>query len=597
MSKRQPIKLSNEDPNQYEMMKEYVWSNVRKQYISHIPMESIKELPGFYKVYLGGTAYLLMFGVFVYFTYTSYLSSVTQPFMSLTSGSGCNPVTVNVSGTFQADSNGNWYGQVGFDYTKAIYSMQFSFVDGGKTQFQAALAQFKQETIRIGNIAVNQSLPRNLLYWMAYITTAYGGSSGAESSISFEFTGQANVIFDTDYVHGQVGYEGGMCDVDSLTTFDQSNGLLKLTYNYSQYTANPTCTAAANPYALGYFPTINQEDFTLTVDVNTFSVASAINYQIINISSLQQVPGQSITQNVEGYFNVTFGEFFDPRTPLMETVICVTNFESVSSARESFPYSLYVLYERIRNRPTCFMRFGGMPSLPVFRHYGAEKNTPLACLCATGVGKTSTCQEFDMILSFVFYNYPGNKTATSLEAIRVEESTVLVQLLILLNQTDNYELFNEAAYNASWAPISYIYPESAALTNSKKWRKSSFEFCALNSLGLGNTYCSIISLNPISTTSKSVSEYFYQVKSGSCSDTFTVNASTWTTLASNPPAQFLQPYYECVMDTTNALINAAGIAQGNVATVLPFLVIAALPIMYMTLHLIGQVFVVCSFAV
>jgi hypothetical protein len=223
------------------------------------------------------------------------------------------------------------------------------------------------------------------------------------------------------------------------------------------------------------------------------------------------------------------------------------------------------------------------------------------------VYKISSCVDDDMrvefletnkeLLTFLFYNYPGNKTATSLEAIRVEESTVLVQLLILLNQTDNYELFNEAAYNASWAPISYIYPESAALTNSKKWRKSSFEFCALNSLGLGNTYCSIISLNPISTTSKSVSEYFYQVKSGSCSDTFTVNASTWTTLASNPPAQFLQPYYECVMDTTNALINAAGIAQGNVATVLPFLVIAALPIMYMTLHLIGQVFVVCSFAV
>lgn len=48
-------------------------------------------------------------------------------------------------------------------------------------------------------------------------------------------------------------------------------------------------------------------------------------------------------------------------------------------------------------------------------------------------------------------------------------------------------------------------------------------------------------------------------------------------------------YYECVMDATDALMNAAGIAQGNVATVLPILVVLTLPIMYSILHFIGQV--------
>lgn len=42
---------------------------------------------------------------------------------------------------------------------------------------------------------------------------------------------------------------------------------------------------------------------------------------------------------------------------------------------------------------------------------------------------------------------------------------VLVQLLLLLNQTASYEDFNIAAYNASWAPISYVYPESSKLTS------------------------------------------------------------------------------------------------------------------------------------
>lgn len=153
------VKCANDDANNLEQMQDYVWTNVRKQYISHIPMESIKELPDFYKVYLGGTAYMVMFAVFAYFTYTSYKSAVTEPFMSLQNGQTCTPVPVNVSGTYQviihttflvlsqkfsqADSAGFWYGQQGFDYTKAIYSMQFSFVSGGEDQFAAALNQFK----------------------------------------------------------------------------------------------------------------------------------------------------------------------------------------------------------------------------------------------------------------------------------------------------------------------------------------------------------------------------------------------------------------------------------------------------------------------
>jgi hypothetical protein len=580
------VKVSNEDPDQMDLMKEYVWMNVRKQYISHIPMESIKELPDFYKVYLGGTAYAVMFAVFAYFTYTSYQSSTTVPFMSLTNGLGCESVSVNVSGTYQADSTGNWYGQQNFDYTKAVYSMQLSFVDGGQNQFYDALDTFQQDTYQLSSIGATASLPRNLLYWMVYTNSTQGGNN-VDSAITFQFTGQANVVFNMDYVHGNVGSYAGICDIDAVASYDQGNSLFRLAYNYSQYAADSTCVGVMNPYVLGYFPTVNKEDFSLYVDVNAFAVAAGINYEIIGIDFLQQVPGEILTETLYGTFNVTFGEFFDPRTPLMDPVICITDLDPLIPL-SSFPASIKALFERIDARPTCFLRFGGMPALPVFRHYGAEQSRPVACSCETGVGQTDACQEFNLLVSFVFYNVAGNATATSIQSLRDMSGAVLLQLLLLLNQTATYEDFNVAAYNASWAPISYVYPESAVLTNSKKWRKNAYQFCAINAPGLGMSYCSVLSLNPYSATSRSVSEYFYQLKYGSCYDTFSVNSTTWTLLKANPPAQFTQNYYECVMDTTDALMNAAGIAQGNVATVLPLLVIFTLPLMYIMLHLIGQ---------
>lgn len=52
--------MQKEDKEQNTI--QYVKENILKLYISHIPMDSVKEFPYLYQIYFGGIAYLVMIG-------------------------------------------------------------------------------------------------------------------------------------------------------------------------------------------------------------------------------------------------------------------------------------------------------------------------------------------------------------------------------------------------------------------------------------------------------------------------------------------------------------------------------------------------------
>jgi hypothetical protein len=65
---------------------------------------------------------------------------------------------------------------------------------------------------------------------------------------------------------------------------------------------------------------------------------------------------------------------------------------------------------------------------------------------------------------------------------------------------------------------------------------------------------------------------------GACNDSFT--SPNFDLLIQTPPTSLFQNYYECVPSGSSVFISAAGVAAGNMSTLLPLVVIILLAMLY-----------------
>ena len=99
-----------------------------------------------------------------------------------------------------------------------------------------------------------------------------------------------------------------------------------------------------------------------------------------------------------------------------------------------------------------------------------------------------------------------------------------------------YAETNRLSYNASYAAC--MYDVTDAYYNAS-FRQPAYEFC--NFMDYAN--CTLMNFNTYDSQSQMVSEFYYQVRNGSCRDTFTT--PHWDMLQDTPPTPLTQDYYEC----------------------------------------------------
>jgi hypothetical protein len=416
---------------------EYVLENVKNMYFANIPMDSIKETPLAYKLTMGTIAYIVFVSLMALFIDQSYESAITQPYMSLQNGPLCSAVPLLLSGNYQADSNGNWVGASDYSYVRSLYEISLSWFDLGFTEFQ------------VGEIAQSQDLAINLVYWMNYYTSI---SVGTVSSMEFQFSGSPSQVFNLDYYHAAVASVTGTCAAPAIASYDVSTATLAMQYNYSIYSKATYCAASLNPFIAGYYPILQGATYTLELDMNAFSTAVAVNLGILPLDLLQTIPGKDISSVLDG-FVVEFAEYFDPRTPEMESIICLKNVTSLDGT----PTTTQARGFLSGYKDFCMMKFSSSLMIPTFNHAGASLSEPKQCSCSNGVGYSAACQEFNLLPSLLFYNVPGNTSISSVAQAEQIEAYQLVRLLLLINST-SYTALNNDAYNISFATIGSIYP-------------------------------------------------------------------------------------------------------------------------------------------
>eukprot|EP01034_Spumella_vulgaris_P021988 gene21988-28075_t len=386
---------------------------------------------------------------------------------------------------------------------------------------------------------------------------------------SIELTGNPQNVFDLAYISGTVGSISGTCTLSDYSTFDQANAQLTSVYqNYTEFIEDPVCFAAVFPQSFGYVGRLDDNTYTMRLDVRSFSTAMAVNYGVLPMSTLKVVD-YNVKSFLHGGVNYTLGQYYDVRYRLMDTITCMVNASVIP------PHSEGHLYQRL-----CFYVVGETFALPVFNHYGADPTAPVYCDCEQPVGSSLDCQEFNLLSGLVFYRYAGNATKIVLGALNSDlKAFGLFNLLDLAAKYPNYRSFNRAAYNASYiTSASAFVPTTADL-------ESAYSFCRINV----NQTCSLQMFNSFQATSYEVSDYKYQVFNGSCKNSTSIPTLSWDFLVSNPPVAFTQTYYECFDSPRSSFVNAIGIASGNVQIFIPFVIFALLPFLYGLLVLVRQV--------
>jgi len=526
--------------------KEWLQAKLDSIFINNIPLDSVKELPTLYMYAFGLLAYMMSVSCFVYFIYTGYQEERTKAFIALDPSDGvCDKVPKSVNGQFYGDFSGKWEGTDGFQYSNSLYVLNLNNFRHSVSDYRHMMDAVGDSLDVLGTAAFDFDLAENLAYWMAWEVQL----PGADTVNTFRMTGQPEVIFHREYVFGVFASVGGECLTSRTTEYDKANAVLKVTYDEPSLAADDVCAATVKPENMGWIREYDFNEFKLEIDVRSLVIAFAVNNHILDYNSLEEVTGTGRTIDFNGTTIKTTEMFFN-RYPGHKTIECST----------------------VDNKVVCGMLFGDTFALPIFNHYGASFDYPLSCNCSLGFGTELYCNVFDFMVGVIFYNI--NDTYTSPD--NKIHPNAWATMNLAYRYSDPKEL-NRRAFNASYAATMY------GEYTDPKWRETAYEFCHSEEF---NTSCSILLFNAYDDVSFTASEFYYQVKLGACNDSFTVG--TWNLLQRTPPTDLVQDYYECIVSWYVAIFNSTGIAAGNAATFVPFLMLALLPLLYVYLQASGK---------
>eukprot|EP01031_Cornospumella_fuschlensis_P042177 gene42177-51502_t len=379
-------------------MYEYIVGHLDKFFVEHIPVASLKELPPVYMYYGGFVAYLSAFALFAYFVGTSYLAAMEQSYIATDKNSGqCESVSIAVTGSYLADKQGNWIGSPDFLYSGAKYDLSFNnFQVTSFSQYVEMMETFEAALLSMGAKANVQNLPYNLLVWISFIKfysveypTATNFTSIGTGQLQYiQMTGNAKDTFDLANQIVTIGSPRGVCPMHAATEFDKANALIKTTLNFFEYTNDTLCGDALPPSQYGYSTAIDDGEFELSLNVETLSLAMAVNLGILALSDLSLASNELIPL----YFhdtNYLLGEYFDNRNLEMIPMSCIYNVSAIPPGQPNIQYLCFYLYSRT-------------VALPVFNHVGTSNFAPAYCACGLN-GNSDDCNDFNLMSGLVIF--------------------------------------------------------------------------------------------------------------------------------------------------------------------------------------------------
>lgn len=158
------------------------------------------------------------------------------------------------------------------------------------------MSEVSQALAKIGNLAVDRDYSWNMIAWMTF-----GYSSRTEKTGAFLFTaaGDANTVFNRQYLASAIASAQGRCTYSMITSFDSASSSFVISMN--DYPESLSCSAQFDLYSLGYNSQYDGNSFSIVMDTRSIATAIAVNTNILNINTLAQLVDLSGTVYVESF--------------------------------------------------------------------------------------------------------------------------------------------------------------------------------------------------------------------------------------------------------------------------------------------------------
>jgi hypothetical protein len=546
----------------------------RNFFVDNIPIEVVKDLPKFSKFnvsffcclclfisccvsgkYLvGSISYAIVVAIFIYFTYTNYVDEMVQAFISLDPTSGqCTSVPISISTTYLADQDGNWEGSANFVYYKSLYSFTFSsFEVDSLSQYQQMMDAYYSDLLYYGSVAKQHNIAYNLLLWMGFTRfysvqfPTHRGTGLPKGNLQYiQLTGDPAVIFNGRYSSLALGSPAGLCEISTMTIYDEANGLFRSMINEKIFMNQTKCGDVTSPFLFETNLNTNPY-FAVTLDVHSFTIALGVNLNILDIGNLLKSSEPIIELNLQ---NITYsvGKFYDIRYPFMSSIFCMHNISEI-------PIGNKITVQRM-----CLVESGSGLFLPVFNHLGNSFSDPVYCDCANShTAHSFACNEFYLMAGLIAFPLDYDRSNNTFLSPSIAVELVRKAYSLLSMHDSDYAALNKAAYNASAISVMASLNTASAKTRDPQTIANAFDFCRISP----DVTCSLILFASLDQVDE-VSEYQYALTNGSCTDSFLIPPPAWAKLADNPPTPLTQIYYKCYQDSYSAFLTAVGVASGN----------------------------------
>lgn len=350
----------------YEIVTRLIIDKVDEKFVASIPSDEIRSMTSTWKYVLGGIIYLLLFLAFILLILRGISNSIQKVYLSPNSSppkplgfpyngndSVCSPVPKSITGTLPFTRYGYWQGDKLFESCSAAYILQlfnvrFTKNCGDSAECIQNTFDYNIEVMTnwinsLSETAKTTTLAKNILIWTTLSIAAMGGSK------RFQLAGNVASIFDSKIITGTVSAGSHVCESPSVARFDSSTGRLSMSFRYSDFSSKCSDIIGLDmAMQLGYAPTVDQDDFTISLD--SFSLLSGVTMNYLDLIQVNGgFPYSSVSSLAKEAENYQIKAYVDPRYPGKKTHHCVCMYICMHVSICTCIYFINILLSHLPN--------------------------------------------------------------------------------------------------------------------------------------------------------------------------------------------------------------------------------------------------------
>jgi hypothetical protein len=221
--------------------------------------------------------------VLLYVGITDYYSQLQNEYLSPTSSSGdCENISVSIRNEYLSDYNGHWETQREFQFTEALYLLEFKGLEVTYEQYVANMQVFQSRLRALSNTAAQ----RDIGYTLVALASFHMEDEGR--AMEFKFNTYTPLLF--DYVTGDfsIGNRNGFCvpfdKYPIYADYDKNNAAITFEVHVNDSTGTPCEQLIVHQYVNNNFAIQSDGVLPIKFDIRSIATAVAVNNGMLKVN-------------------------------------------------------------------------------------------------------------------------------------------------------------------------------------------------------------------------------------------------------------------------------------------------------------------------